>query len=159
GSGRRRLMHVLVTGGAGFIGSWVVDRLLAEGHRVRVLDCLDAQAHPSGTPPYLAREAELIVGDVRNPATCADALVEVDAVVHAAAAVGVSQSLYRVAHYADVNVHGTAVLLECMAERRDRPRLVLLASMTGYGEGLYRRRSDGHPVSVDIRTEADIQRS
>ena len=101
-------MLVLVTGGAGFIGSFVVDRLLAEGHTVRVLDALDPQVHPGGPPSYLARDVDLLVGDVRDRATVQRALAGVDAVVHAAAAVGVGQSLYKVEHYVDVNVRGTA---------------------------------------------------
>src|SRR5262249_57482327 len=97
----------LVAGGAGFIGSFVVDRLLAAGHSVRVFDNLDPQVHPDGRPSYLAREAELVVGDVRDRTGLAHALEGVDAVVHAAAAVGVAQSLYKVEHYVDVSVPGT----------------------------------------------------
>ena len=78
-------MHVLVTGGAGFIGSFVVDRLLAAGHGVRVLDALDPQVHPDGPPPYLARDAQLVVADVRDRAAVERALDGIDAVVHAAA--------------------------------------------------------------------------
>jgi dTDP-L-rhamnose 4-epimerase len=153
-------MHILVTGGAGFIGSFLVDRLLAEGHAVRVFDCLDPQVHPGGRPTHLAERVELLVGDVRDGATCEEAVRDVDAVVHAAAAVGVAQSLYRVQHYVDVNVAGTAALLQSLAEGRGRSlaKLVVLTSMTGYGEGLYRRRSDGRLLRVEIRTEEDIRR-
>jgi len=152
-------MRVLVTGGAGFIGSFLVDRLLALGHKVRVLDNLDPQVHPHGLPPYLAPQAELLVGDVRERGQCVKALEGVDVVVHAAAAVGVAQSLYRVEHYVDVNVRGTATLLECLVERPHPLRkLVVLTSMTGYGEGVYRRRSDGRLLRVGIRTEGEIER-
>ena len=152
-------MLVLVTGGAGFIGSFVVDRLLAEGHTVRVLDALDPQVHPAGRPAYLARDVDLLVGDVRDRATVQRALAGVDAVVHAAAAVGVGQSLYRVEHYVDVNVRGTATLLDCLQER-DQPlrRFLVFTSMTGYGEGLYRRPSDGRLLRVPIRSDDDIAR-
>jgi dTDP-L-rhamnose 4-epimerase len=152
-------MYVLVTGGAGFIGSFVVDRLLADGHAVRVLDALDPQVHPEGPPPYLAREAELVVGDVRDRALVRRALDGVDAVVHAAAAVGVGQSLYKVEHYVDVNVRGTATVLDCLQER-DRPlrKFLVFTSMTGYGEGLYRRPSDGRLLRVAIRSDDDIAR-
>jgi len=152
-------MRVLVTGGAGFIGSFVVDRLLALGHAVRVLDSLDPQVHPAGRPAYLAPGVELLVGDVRDASRCDAALAGVDAVVHAAAAVGVAQSLYRVEHFVDVNVRGTATLLEALIRRRaPLARLVVLASMTGYGEGVYRRPSDGRLLRVDIRREEQIRR-
>jgi dTDP-L-rhamnose 4-epimerase len=152
-------VRILVTGGAGFIGSFLVDRFLASGHEVRILDSLDPQVHPGGTPARPPAGVELRAGDIRDRARCAEALAGVDVVVHAAAAVGVAQSLYRVEHYVDVNVRGTATLLECLAERREPlQRLVVLTSMTGYGEGLYRRPSDGRLMRVSVRTEADIQR-
>jgi dTDP-L-rhamnose 4-epimerase len=152
-------MRVLVTGGAGFIGSFVVDRLLAAGHTVRVLDNLDPQVHPAGRPTYLAPEAELVIGDVRDRGTCEAALAGTEAVVHAAAAVGVAQSLYRVEHYVDVNVRGTGTLLDCIAADKDqRRKLVVFTSMTGYGEGCYRRPSDGAILRVGIRSSDDIAR-
>jgi dTDP-L-rhamnose 4-epimerase len=152
-------MQVLVTGGAGFIGSFLVDRLLTTGHQVRLLDNLDLQVH-HGRPSYLSPKAEFLVGDVRNRQDCTKALEGIDAVVHAAAAVGVAQSLYKVEHYVDVNVRGTATLLQCLAERRRRlAKLIVLTSMTGYGEGMYRRPSDGRLLRVGIRTEAEIRRS
>jgi len=152
-------MRVLVTGGAGFIGSFLVDRLLALDHKVRVLDNLDPQVHPRGLPQYLAPAVELLVGDVRDRGRCAEALDGIDVVVHAAAAVGVAQSLYKVEHYVDVNVRGTATLLECIGERQPPLRkLVVLTSMTGYGEGVYRRPSDRRVLRVGIRTEEEIQR-
>lgn len=152
-------MRVLVTGGAGFIGSFLVDRFLALGHQVRVLDSLDPQVHPQGRPTYLAPEAELLLGDVRDGKRCADALESVDVVVHGASAVGVAQSLYRIEHYVDTNVRGTATLLECMAARRQKiAKLIVLTSMTQYGEGMYRRPSDGRPMRVAIRAEDEIRR-
>ncbi len=151
-------MHVLVTGGLGFIGSFLMDNLLASGHQVRGLDTLDPQVHPGGRPAYVPSGAELLVGDVREKRTCAEALEGVDVVVHAAAAVGVAQSLYRVEHYVDVNVKGMAALLECLAERRQPlAKLIVLTSMTGYGEGLYQRISDGRVLRVRIRTAEAIR--
>lgn len=152
-------MRVLVTGGAGFIGSFVCERLVAEGHEVRVLDNLDAQVHASGAPPYLPPAVDFRLGDIRDRTACRSALEGADAVVHCAGAVGVAQSLYRVEHYVDVNVRGTATLLDCLVEpRQPLGKLVVLTSMTGYGEGVYRRPSDGRLLRAGIRTEEDIQR-
>jgi dTDP-L-rhamnose 4-epimerase len=132
---------VLVTGGAGFIGSHLADELLGAGYRVRALDSLVPQVHEHRTrPAYLDDEVELIVGDVRNRELLRKALDGVDAVFHLAAQVGVGQSMYQIAEYAAVNVLGTAVLLEELAERPVE-RLVVASSMSIYGEGLYRTRS------------------
>jgi dTDP-L-rhamnose 4-epimerase len=135
---------VLVTGGAGFIGSHLCDRLLADGQRVRVLDNLSVQVHgariASGRgavwPAGLSRDVELLVGDVRDLQTCRRALEGADAVVHLAARVGVGQSMYEPAEYTSVNNLGTATLLEAMA-RRPIERLVVASSMSIYGEGRY----------------------
>jgi dTDP-L-rhamnose 4-epimerase len=131
--------RILITGGAGFIGSHLADRLLARGDRVRVLDALVGQVHgeAGGRPPHLDPEAELLVGDVADPSAVERALEGVDAVVHLAARVGVGQSMYRIADYTAGNDLGTAVLLERL---RVRPvgRLVVASSMSIYGEGLYR---------------------
>lgn len=131
--------HILITGGAGFIGSHLADALLAGGHRVRALDSLSPQVHgpEAGRPRYLDPEVELLVGDVRDPAAVRRALIGVDAVVHLAAAVGVGQSMYEIVHYTAVNNGGTAVLMEALA-RRPVGRLVVASSMSIYGEGLYR---------------------
>src|SRR5215210_7121676 len=133
-------MRVLITGGAGFIGSHLADRLLAEGHTVRVLDNLDPQVHGEGGPPgYLDPEAELQVADVRDHAAVGRALEGVEAVVHFAAAVGVGQSMYEIERYTSINTLGAAVLLEEVVERRDRiERLLVASSMSIYGEGQYR---------------------
>jgi dTDP-L-rhamnose 4-epimerase len=149
--------RVLVTGGAGFIGSFACERLLARGFSVRVLDNLDPQVHQA--PPSIAPGVELLQGDVRDPDTCTRALDGADVIVHGAAAVGVAQSLYQVRHYIDVNTTGTATLLEALAARQRPAKLVMLTSMTGYGEGLYRRPSDGRLLRVASRTDADIDRS
>ncbi len=135
-------MRVLITGGAGFIGSHVADELLDHGYVVRVLDCLAPQVlgGPGGAsssrPPYLSDYVELCIGDVRDSVAIQRALEGVDAVCHLAAAVGVGQSMYQVAHYAHTNAVGTAVLLEAVS-RRPVQRLVVASSMSVYGEGLY----------------------
>jgi dTDP-L-rhamnose 4-epimerase len=132
---------VLITGGAGFIGSHLADELLRCGYRVRVLDSLQEQVHGDGDrPSYLASDVELVRGDVRDAAAVTEALDAADAVFHFAARVGVGQSMYELAAYTGANSFGTAVLLERLL---DRPveRLVVASSMSVYGEGLYRDAS------------------
>lgn len=150
--------NVLITGGAGFIGSHLADQLLTEGHRVRVLDNLSPQVHGEerSRPRYLDPEVELIVGDVRDPAACRRALANIDAVYHFAAMVGVGQSMYELARYTAVNNLGTATLLEAIAERQIR-RLVVASSMSVYGEGLYRHRS-GALVTGSERSLEQLKR-
>jgi len=136
--------HVLVTGGAGFVGSHLVDALLAAGHRVRVLDSLDPQVHaPAGAAPaYLDPRAELLRGSVTDAETVARALDGIEVVFHLAAAVGVGQSMYDIVHYCHANTVGAAVLLQEIVRRRDRIRKIVVASsMSVYGEGAYRTSS------------------
>ena len=132
---------ILITGGAGFIGRFVCDELLARGHTVRVLDSLIEQVHgdldPGARPPLLNDDVELIRGDVRNGDVVARALKGVDAVVHLAAEVGVGQSMYEVERYTSTNDVGTAVLFEKLIDQPVR-RVVTASSMSIYGEGLYR---------------------
>ncbi len=136
--------HILITGGAGFIGSHLADELLRNGYRVRALDTLEQQVHgaESGRPDYLADDVELILGDVRDREIVRRALRGVDVVYHLAAAVGVGQSMYEVVRYTDVNNMGTAVLLEELI-RRPIERLIVASSMSIYGEGMY---VDAHGV-------------
>jgi dTDP-L-rhamnose 4-epimerase len=139
--------HILITGGAGFVGSHLADELLAHGYRVRALDDLSEQVHgpTAARPAYLDPDVELIVGDVRDPAAVRRALQGVDAVVHLAARVGVGQSMYEIARYTSVNNLGTAVLLEALIER-PVGRLVAASSMSLYGEGMF-RDADGNRVA------------
>src|SRR4051812_39976091 len=131
--------HILITGGAGFIGSHLADALLSRGHRVRALDNLSPQVHgpEPERPAYLDPEVELIRGDVRDPEAVARALDGVEVVYHLAAAVGVGQSMYEIAQYTSVNNLGTAVLLEALAAQ-PVARLILASSMSLYGGGLFR---------------------
>jgi dTDP-L-rhamnose 4-epimerase len=144
--------HILITGGAGFIGSHLADALLARGHRVRALDNLSPQVHGAdGTrPDYLDEQVELIRGDVRDPDAVRRALKGIDVVYHLAAAVGVGQSMYEIAQYTAVNNLGTAVLLEALAAQ-PVARLVVASSMSLYGEGLY-RCPDGSICTGEERT-------
>ncbi len=149
---------VLITGGAGFIGSHLADELLAAGHRVRALDSLVAQVHGgAGRPGYLNGEVDLHVGDVRDETAVRRALVGIDAVVHLAARVGVGQSMYAIAEYAGANTTGTGVLLEALL---DRPveKLVVASSMSIYGEGSYLRAEDRIPCVALERTPGQLER-
>ncbi len=132
------MKKVLITGGAGFIGSHLADELLKRGYRVRALDCLSGQVHgpEKERPEYLSADVELLVGDVRDPAAVRKALDGMDAVYHFAAAVGVGQSMYEIENYVDVNCRGTAVLLEALIQRPVE-RLIVASSMSIYGEGRY----------------------
>jgi dTDP-L-rhamnose 4-epimerase len=139
-------MKVLITGGAGFIGSHFADLLLTHGHQVRALDNLDPQVHGenAGRPDYLAPDVELVIGDVRDHQAVSVALDGCEALVHFAAAVGVGQSMYRMEHYTSVNALGAAVVLEEAVRHRDSLRKMLVASsMSIYGEGFYRCASCG----------------
>lgn len=139
-------MHVLVTGGAGFIGSAVVRQLLQAGHQVRVLDVADVARAPDGV--------ETMRGDVRDPVAVAAALRGVDAVSHQAAKVGLGVDLDDLPGYAGVNDLGTAVLLAAMARAGVRD-LVLASSMVIYGEGGYRCDEHG-TTSAPPRSSADL---
>jgi dTDP-L-rhamnose 4-epimerase len=143
---------VLITGGAGFIGRHLAQALLDRGERVRVLDSLIEQVHPTRQrPAELAPDVELMVGDVRDEAAVARAIQGVDKVVHLAAEVGVGQSMYAVDRYTSVNDYGTAVLFQQLI---DNPvaRVVVASSMSIYGEGLY-RTADGRLVENVVRGE------
>jgi dTDP-L-rhamnose 4-epimerase len=130
---------VLITGGAGFVGSHLADELLDCGYSVRVLDNLAPQVHGTRArrPSYLAGEVEFIRGDVRDHEAVSRALEGVHSVFHFAAVVGVGQSMYEIANYTDNNSQGTAVLLETLSAHPIE-RLIVASSMSVYGEGLYR---------------------
>jgi len=137
---------ILVTGGAGFIGSHLVDALVKRGHRVRVFDNLEPQVHgplreQGRWPDYSSPEAEYLLGDVRDREALRQAMQGMDVIFHQAAMVGVGQSMYEIERYVDVNIRGTAVLLDILANDtsvRHRGRKVVVASsMSIYGEGKY----------------------
>ncbi len=130
--------NILVTGGAGFIGSHLVDALVGRGHKVRILDSLVEQVHGSSAPSHLNTTAEFMRGDVCDADAVAVALDGIDVVYHQAAEVGVGQSMYEIVRYVKANDLGTAVLLEEMIKRPAQFRkLIVASSMSIYGEGAY----------------------
>src|SRR5262245_52088471 len=134
------MKRVLITGGAGFIGSHLADKLLAKGHSVRVLDNLESQVHGAGAvrPAYLHPDVELLRGDVCDSGIVAKALDGIHVVFHQAAAVGVGQSMYEMERYVRSNTYGTAVLLQTLLDRKIRiEKLMVASSMSIYGEGEY----------------------
>jgi dTDP-L-rhamnose 4-epimerase len=142
---------ILITGGAGFIGSHLTDELLKRGHSVRILDNLSEQVHgPDRQPPvWLSPEAELVTGDVRNPEDLEKALSGIDVVFHFAASVGVGQSMYLIKDYMEVNNLGTAILLEKLV-KHPVEKLIIASSMSIYGEGYY-RNPEGKLIEVISR--------
>ena len=149
-------MTILVTGGAGFIGSHLVDALLKQGHHVRVLDALVSQVHGGGRSRYLPSPVELIHGDICDPRTVRKALHEVEVVYHQAAEVGVGQSMYEIERYVRANTLGTAVLLQEIAHLKQSIRKIVVASsMSIYGEGAYRCSACGI-VNPQLRPAAQL---
>lgn len=132
------MKSMLITGGAGFIGTHLVERALMAGYAVRILDNLSPQIHgPEAS--YAPREGvDFRRGDVTRRADLEDALDGIDTIVHLAAETGTGQSMYEIARYYDVNVQGTALILDILANRANTVRKIVLASSRSvYGEGAY----------------------
>ena len=129
---------ILITGGAGFVGSHTADLLLKAGHTIRIFDNLSPQVHSAGLPSYLPSGAQFIQGDICNLAQLREAVIGADVIFHLAAAVGVGQSMYEIADYTATNNLGTANLLQAILDTRSEPeKLVVASSMSIYGEGMY----------------------
>jgi dTDP-L-rhamnose 4-epimerase len=127
--------RVLITGGAGFVGSHLADALVLRGHSVRIFDNLSEQVHPAGLPPYLS-DVEFVQGDMRDLHRVSQAVRDIDVIFHLAAAVGVGQSMYEIAEYTAVNTLGTANLLQAILNSNTGvEKLVVASSMSIYGEG------------------------
>ncbi|HSR32614.1 MAG TPA: NAD-dependent epimerase/dehydratase family protein [Anaerolineae bacterium] len=151
--------RILVTGGGGFIGSFLVDSLVEQGHSVRIYDALVPQVHgpEQALPDYVNLNAEFIRGDVRDREALARALKGMDVVFHLAAAVGVGQSMYQIQYYTEANTLGGAVLLDLLANTEHQVRKVLVASsMSIYGEGKYECVDHG-VVFPRLRTESQLR--
>lgn len=143
---KSKIERVLITGGAGFIGSHTAEALVRNGYSVRVLDHLDPQIHGKSTafPGYVNTEVECIRADIRNPQDVAAAIEDMDAIFHFAALTGVGQSMYDVRSYVDTNCTGTATLIESIIRRaKDLKKIVLASSRAVYGEGTYHCRQCG----------------
>lgn len=152
--------RILITGGAGFVGSHLADGLLAAGHAVRVLDDLTPQVHPGGVPDYLSADVELMTGDVRDPNRLKEALAGVDVVYHFAATVGVGQSMYEIARYMSVNTQGTAELLQAVLDSKSGvEKIVVASSMSIYGEGRYVCGECGRSAAPPVRSIEQLKRA
>jgi len=151
------IRDVLVTGGAGYIGSHLVDALVAREYRVTVLDNLEPQVHRSGTwPSYANPKAKYVKGDVRDRSVFEPLVLASQAVVHFGAAVSIGQSMYQIDRYVDVNTRGTALLLDILVNTKHKVEKVLVASSIGvYGEGAYTCTTHG-AVAPTIRAEQQL---
>jgi dTDP-L-rhamnose 4-epimerase len=150
-------LNILVTGGAGFIGSHLVDALLERGHRVRILDSIVEQVHGDKVPAHLNKDAEFIRADVCDPGAVSQALDGIDVVYHEAAEVGVGQSMYEIVRYVKANDLGTAVLLEEMIKRPGQfKKLCVASSMSIYGEGAYRCETCDIDVNPFLRSTEQL---
>ena len=153
------MRKILVTGGAGFVGSHLVDSLVERGHVVRVLDNLDPQVHGSTGRPggHVSPEAEFVLGDIRDTEVVSRAVKGMEVVFHLAAAVGVGQSMYRIRDYMEVNTLGAANLLQALVGAPSRvEKVVVASSMSIYGEGAYRCATCG-PVFPPLRPREQLR--
>jgi len=156
----KAISKVLVTGGLGFIGSHVVDLLVSKGYEAKILDNLEPQVH--GTegrlPDYFNSSATLLKGDITNKEFLKEAIQDVDAVIHLAAAVGVGQSMYQISKYVSYNTLGTANLLDVIVnERNNVKKIIVASSMSIYGEGKYYCEKCGY-VYPSLREESQLEK-
>lgn len=152
-------MRIIVTGGAGFIGSHLADDLIKQGHEVKIYDNLQPQVHGEKRkiPNYLNKKAEFINADILNRDVFSKALKDVDILFHQAALVGVGQSMYRIAKYVESNSLGAAVILDVLAnEKHSIKKIIVASSMSIYGEGKYRCRKCGM-VYPQLRPEKQLK--
>jgi len=156
---RAKIGKVLVTGGLGFIGSWTVDKLIERDYEVIALDNLTYQVHRGIMPKYANSKAKHIKGDIRDRELIKEIIKDVEGIIHLAALVGVGQSMYKIADYVDVNVKGTAVLLDVLVNEENHVRkLVVASSMSIYGEGKYYCEKCQAYIFPDLRSEEQLRK-
>ena len=152
------MKRILVTGGAGFIGSHLVDSLVKEGREVVVLDNFDPQVHQGKRPAYLNKGAFYVEGDIRDESALKKSLEGVDIVFHLAAKVGVGQSMYEIKDYVDANTLGTAFFWEHIINNKlDIKKFIVSSSMSIYGEGAYKCHACGM-VSPHLRSNEQLRK-
>ncbi|MEM2918881.1 MAG: NAD-dependent epimerase/dehydratase family protein [Candidatus Altiarchaeota archaeon] len=152
-------MKILVTGGAGFIGSFLVDKLIDKGHEVRIFDNLEEQVHQGKIPDYLNKKAEFIKGDVLEYNALKEAIKDCEVIFHEAAMVGVGQSQYQPKKYVDANISGTANLLDILVnEEHNVKKLIVASSMSIYGEGSYECENCG-VIAPELRSEEQMKKN
>ncbi|MBI2442879.1 MAG: SDR family NAD(P)-dependent oxidoreductase [Candidatus Levybacteria bacterium] len=147
--------RVLITGGAGFIGSFLTDALIEKGYNVSIFDNLEKQVHHGKKPPYINKKATLVRGDVRSYDSLKRAVLDADIVFHLAARVGVGQANYQIKDYVDTNIGGMANLLDIIVNEKTKvKKIIMTSSMTSYGEGMYSCSKHG---KQKIRMRPDSQ--
>lgn len=149
---------VLITGGAGFIGSFLADRLIELGYSVRILDNLEDQVHQEQRPAYLNKRGEFIKGDVRDYKVFEESMDNIDIVFHLAARVGVAQSNYEIKDYVDTNIGGMSNLFDIIINKNKKvKKIIMTASMTSYGEGNYKCGKCG-VVKPELRSDEQMKK-
>ena len=140
-------MKILITGGAGFIGSHTADLLIGNGYDVTVMDIFDRQIHLDRRPKYLNERCKVVEGDIRSPDAWKKNLNGIDIIIHLAARTGIGQSMYEPVSYSDTNITGTAVFYDTLIKnpelRKGIKKIIVASSKTIYGEGAYRCKSHG----------------
>jgi dTDP-L-rhamnose 4-epimerase len=153
-------MKILVTGGAGFIGSHTVDLLIENGFDVRILDNLEGQVHQGKKPEYLNPKAEFILGDITNSHVLKKSLKGIDVIIHLAAITGIGQSMYEPSRYLSANIVGTAGLYDVLIGnpeiKRNIQKIIVASSKTVYGEGSYECKTHG-VVYPELRSEEQMR--
>ena len=152
------MSNILVTGGAGFIGSFIVDELVKQGHFVRIFDNLQHQVHGGKIPSYLNNEAEFVKGDVRDYSDFSKALEDIDIVFHEASLVGIEPSMKDVKEFVDINCSGTSNLLDIIIKKDlNIKKIIIPGSVAIYGESVYECEGCGERKS-EFRSSEQISK-